>query len=76
MSEPEFAEKKRGDKSVVNYTNRGPELYTGEEMEAVEQHIKSAFGPIQNIWHEFFCRICMWMSVLSRRMRREAIIRW
>ena len=54
MSEPEFAEKKRGDKSVVNYTNRGPELYTGEEMEAVEQHIKSAFGPIQNIWHEFF----------------------
>ncbi len=54
MSEPEFAEKKKGDKSVVNYTNRGPELYTGEEMEAVEQHIKSAFGPIQNIWHEFF----------------------
>lgn len=55
VNEAVFAEDAvKEDKPVAIYTNRGPELYTGEEMEAVEQHIKSAFGPIQNVWHEFF----------------------
>lgn len=42
------------DEPIAVFTNRGPELYSGEEMEAVEQHITSAFGPVQNVWHEFF----------------------
>ena len=29
-----------------------PECYTPEEMEVVEQHIQSHFGPFQNVWHE------------------------
>ncbi len=31
---------------------REPELYTEEEMSAVEQHIENAFGPFENVFHE------------------------
>lgn len=42
------------DQPIAFYSNKGPELYSGEDMEAVEEHIHSAFGPIQNVWHELF----------------------
>ena len=32
--------------------NREPELYTEEEMSAVEQHIKNTFGAFENVFHE------------------------
>ncbi len=32
--------------------NRKPELYTEEEMSAVEQHIKRAFGEFDHVFHE------------------------
>ena len=32
--------------------NGEPELYTQEEMAAVEQHIQDAFGPFGNVFHE------------------------
>ena len=32
--------------------NRVPEVYTEEEMSAVEQHIKNTFGEFENVFHE------------------------
>jgi len=32
--------------------NRVPEVYTEEEMSAIEQHIKNTFGEFENVFHE------------------------
>ena len=32
--------------------NREPEVYTEEEMSAIEQHIKNTFGEFENVFHE------------------------
>lgn len=52
VNEAVFAHDTIKDDKPVVYTHKGPELYTGEDMEAVEQHIVSAFGAIPNVGHE------------------------
>ena len=32
--------------------SRGPEVYTEDEMSAIEQHIKNTFGEFENVFHE------------------------
>lgn len=32
--------------------SRGPEVYTEEEMSAIEEHIKNTFGEFENVFHE------------------------
>ena len=32
--------------------NREPEVYTEDEMSAIEQHIKNTFGEFENVFHE------------------------
>ena len=39
-----------------------PEVYTEEEMEAVEGHIQQYFGPFENVFHEAGFRTSMWTS--------------
>ena len=32
--------------------SRGPEVYTEDEMSAIEEHIKNTFGEFENVFHE------------------------
>ena len=40
--------------------SREPELYTEDEMSAIEQHIQNTFGDFENVFHELCSRTSMW----------------
>ena len=53
-----------------------PEVYTEEEMEAVEGHIQQYFGKFENVFHEIVPRTSMWTSALFLPLRSVTITHW
>ena len=72
--------------------SRGPEIYTEDEMSAIEQHIKNTFGEFENVFHElvspdihvdicvvpmsWFPPTFMWTSALFHPLSRGTTTRW
>ena len=53
-----------------------PEVYTEEEMEAVEGHIEQYFGKVENVFHELVSPTSMWTSAWCRPLRSGTTAPW